>query len=194
MPKPPIVAALVVIGALPAVAAAQSHSGHQSPYQDLVGRTVKALSDDETAALLAGEGMGFALAAELNGVPGPKHVLELRSELQLDPSQVARIEGIGDAMSQEAVKLGRALVDAEASLDRAFAHGDAPARHVRELIRAAGELRTQLRATHLMAHLETAEVLTGKQIERYGVLRGYAAAGPDRESSPDADRVERSPR
>jgi len=183
MRRPSVTLALALLGVSPVLASAQSHRGHESPYQELVGRTVKALSDEETAALLAGEGMGFALAAELNGVPGPKHALELQSELQLDRSQVDRIEEIRAAMSREAVRLGRDLVDAEASLDRAFAHDDAPAQHVRALIRAAGELRTRLRETHLMAHLETAAILTGEQVARYGVLRGYAHAGPDPESS-----------
>lgn len=183
MPRPAVTLALALLGASPLVAGAQSHAGHQSPYQDLLGRTVKALSPEETASLLAGEGMGFALAAELNGVPGPKHALELQAELMLDGTQVARIEEIRAAMSKEAVRLGRALVEAETSLDRAFAHGDAPAAHVRELIRASGELRTQLREAHLMAHLETAEVLTVEQNRRYGVLRGYATAGPHPESS-----------
>ena len=35
------------------------------------------------ADLRAGRGMGLALAAELNGYPGPAHVLELADKLDL---------------------------------------------------------------------------------------------------------------
>ena len=46
------------------------------PYAGQQVRTIKALSDDDIAALRKGEGMGMARAAELNGYPGPKHVLD----------------------------------------------------------------------------------------------------------------------
>jgi hypothetical protein len=35
------------------------------------------------ASLLKGDGMGFAKAAELNGYPGPAHVLSVAKELNL---------------------------------------------------------------------------------------------------------------
>src|SRR5215469_14793256 len=49
------------------------------PYAGQEARTIKALSDDDIAALRKGEGMGMAKAAELNGYPGPVHVLALRT-------------------------------------------------------------------------------------------------------------------
>lgn len=59
-----------LLAAAGAVAAPTSTcSGHET-------RDIKALSSDEVAALLAGKGMGYAKAAELNGYPGPAHVLE----------------------------------------------------------------------------------------------------------------------
>ena len=62
----------VLVGAAPA-AWPQTHQ----PYAGLQARPVKALSDQQIADLRAGRGMGLALAAELNGYPGPMHVLEL---------------------------------------------------------------------------------------------------------------------
>jgi hypothetical protein len=44
-------------------------------------RSRQALSDQEVSALLDGHGAGFAKAAELNGYPGPMHVLELADRL-----------------------------------------------------------------------------------------------------------------
>lgn len=154
------------------LSARQDHAGH-SPYAGQEVRDIKALSPEETASLLAGEGMGFALAAELNGVPGPKHVLELAADLELSPDQAERVEAVRAAMAEEAMRLGERLVGAERALDRAFAHGTAPREHVAQLVEAAGELRARLRAVHLLAHLDTAEILTAEQIEAYRRLRGY---------------------
>ncbi|HSM60492.1 MAG TPA: Spy/CpxP family protein refolding chaperone [Longimicrobiales bacterium] len=169
-------ALLSVSVALPApLSARQDHARHHSPYAGQEARDIKALSPEEIATLLAGDGMGFALAAELNGVPGPKHVLELVADLELSHEQAERVEAVRAAMAGEAVRLGGLLVEAERALDRAFAHGAAPREHVQRLVRESGELRARLRAVHLVAHLDTAEILTAEQIESYRRLRGYAA-------------------
>ena len=52
-------------------------------------RLIKALSEQQIADLKAGRGMGLALPAELNGYPGPIHVLELSDELGLSAGGVA---------------------------------------------------------------------------------------------------------
>ncbi len=52
-----------------------------SPYAGMENRRVKALSDQQIVDLKAGRGMSLALAAELNGYPGPLHALELGSVL-----------------------------------------------------------------------------------------------------------------
>ena len=59
----------------------------QTPYAGMQTRSIKALSDQQIADLRAGRGMGLALAAELNGYPGPSHVLELADKLDLSPDQ-----------------------------------------------------------------------------------------------------------
>jgi hypothetical protein len=53
-------------------------------------QSVKALSDEEMSTLLSGQGSGFAKPAELNGYPGPAHVLELAGPLGLDAPQLHR--------------------------------------------------------------------------------------------------------
>jgi hypothetical protein len=58
-----------------------------APYAGQQGRSIKALSDDDIVALRKGEGMGMAKAAELNGYPGPAHVLQLASQLGLTEAQ-----------------------------------------------------------------------------------------------------------
>jgi hypothetical protein len=68
------------------------NANSQSPYASQESREIKSLSPQEASDLLAGKGMGFAKAAELNGYPGPAHVLELAAQLQLTPEQKTRTE------------------------------------------------------------------------------------------------------
>jgi Spy/CpxP family protein refolding chaperone len=170
-----LVLALVVPAAWPhGLAAAQEHAG-ASPYADLEDREIKSLSAEEVAGLLAGDGIGFALPAELNGVPGPKHVLELADSLVLTAEQRGGVEAIEGEMRRRAIELGADLIEAERALDRLFARGGATADDVRAALATAEDLRAALREAHLLAHLSTAALLTPDQIARYRHLRGYHA-------------------
>lgn len=164
--------AVAALAALPHTVAAQ-HDHAASPYVDLSGRAIKALAPEEVEGLLAGDGLGFALSAELNGVPGPKHALELAEGLALSGAQREAVEAIRVRMADEARKLGREIVDAETRLDHMFAQGHATAESVREATVAIGELRGRLRGVHLTAHLETVRVLSAEQVQTYNRLRGY---------------------
>ena len=146
---------------------------HDSPYAGYQDRDIKAFSDGDIAALLAGDGMGFALAAELNHYPGPKHVLEMAHGLELSDEQAARIRTIGERMSAEAASLGATLVARERVLDRAFASRDIDAERLGTLTGEIAALRGELRAVHLGAHLEVTAALTEAQIAQYDQLRGY---------------------
>lgn len=146
----------------------------RSPYAGEEARVVKALSEDEVRALLAGEGHGYAKAAELNHYPGPAHVLDLADELQLTEAQAEQVEAIRAAMKDEAMRLGAMLVDAEADLDALFASGDADAARVDALAREIGAIEAELRAAHLRAHLDTRALLSHEQVMRYDELRGYS--------------------
>jgi hypothetical protein len=114
--------AAVLMILLTGSAVAQHHHG-QSPYAGLHQRPIKALSDQQLGGLQAGREMGLALAAELNGYPGPLHVLELADRLQLSPDQAQRVHGLYDAMKKEAIAVGEKLIAAEVELDRQFAKG-----------------------------------------------------------------------
>lgn len=160
--------------ALASAAPAAFGQERPSPYADETDREIKALAPEEMAGLLEGAGLGFAKAAELNGYPGPRHVLELASELGLSDAQRARVRSAFDRMHAEAVRLGALVVELERELDRAFADLQASPPEVERLTIEIGEARGRLRATHLVAHLETAEALTPEQIARYGRLRGYS--------------------
>jgi len=158
------------------VVIAQTH-GH-SPYAGLESREIKSLSDTDLEDLRLGRGWGLALAAELNGVPGPAHLLEVQAELGLDAGQVAAIEDIFATMQAEAQEAGERFIAAEAAIEAAFRDGDMTPDALRDLIDASAAARAELRFIHLSRHLETPPLLTADQIARYNDLRGYGAADP----------------
>jgi hypothetical protein len=152
--------------------AAFAHAQH-SPYAGEQHRAIKALSPNEQAALLDGKGMGFARAAELNGYPGPLHVIELAEPLKLSESQLAASRDLFARMQRAARAEGAALIEAERALDALYATRTAtPQRVDSELARIEG-IRARLRGAHLNAHLEQAALLTPGQLSLYAELRGY---------------------
>jgi hypothetical protein len=54
-----------------------------SPYAGRQHRAGASLSAEDIETLRGGSAWGLALLAELNGAPGPSHVLQLRDELDL---------------------------------------------------------------------------------------------------------------
>ena len=92
----------------------------QTPYAGMQTRPIKALSEQQIADLGAGRGMGLALAAELNGYPGPSHVLELADKLELSAEQRANAQRLFDFMKAEAMPMGAKLIEQEAELDKQF--------------------------------------------------------------------------
>jgi hypothetical protein len=83
-----------------------SSARSQQPYAGLQNRSIKTLSDQQIADLNAGRGMGLALAAELNGYPGPIHAIELAEQLRLSPDQVDKLKSLFEAMKAETIPLG----------------------------------------------------------------------------------------
>src|SRR5689334_7847304 len=114
------IVALAVVLAIPAVAQDHKQHGHLS-YGGMQQRPLKALSEQQVADLRAGKGMGLALAAELNGYPGPLHVLELGEKLNLSTAQRQRLQELYEAMKVEAITAGEKLIEGERLLDREFA-------------------------------------------------------------------------
>jgi len=147
----------------------------QSPYVGMQTRSIKTLSDKQIADLKAGRGMGLALPAELNGYPGPAHVLELADQLGLSAEQKARIQSLFDSMKAEAVPLGERLLEQEAALDQQFASSSITPERLKAATAAIGVTQGKLRETHLKYHLQTAQILSAEQMQHYSMLRGYGS-------------------
>jgi len=168
--KPSRIALLLTCAVLSAAAHAAT-----SPYAGEERRAIKALSPTEQDDYLAGRGMGFAKAAELNSYPGPRHVLDLADELTLSESQRKQVESVFDTMQSQAKLLGVQIVDREQELNRLFAEAGASYERLQKLVNEIARLQGELRYTHLRAHIATRAVLTPHQVKRYDVLRGYGS-------------------
>src|SRR3954452_13202445 len=102
-PKTLLPVLVVFLLGVPVLAADMPYTGQQM-------RTIKALSDDDIAALRKGDGMGMAKAAELNGYPGPAHVWALTEHLGLTNTQQRDVRAIFERMSAAAKPLGNKLI------------------------------------------------------------------------------------
>lgn len=173
MPAPMIIAALAVILLGGEV---RAQAGPSAPYAGEQARAVASLSAADISELLAGGGWGLAKPAELNGYPGPAHVLELADKLGLTEQQRKRVEQIHKRMQLRARDIGARYVAAEAAIDTIFKYSDAGEGSLTTRLRDAERLRAELRRAHLQAHLDTRPVLSEAQRKQYAVLRGYASA------------------
>ena len=156
----------------------------QSPYVGQESRAIKALSPQEISDYLSGKGMGLAKAAELNGYPGPAHVLELAAQLDLTLDQKTKTEVLFKKMQARAIPLGIELVEEERALDRLFVSRAVNSQSLAQALARIGRLQGQVRQVHLDAHIEQTALLTPAQVEKYNRLRGYGTTGEQETHQP----------
>jgi hypothetical protein len=143
------------------------------PYAEMELRGIKGLSAERVADLRAGRGMGLALPAELNGYPGPAHVLENADALRLTADQRARTQALFYATKAEAVAIGEQLFEQMRKLDRLFADRRIEASSLQSITREIGLTEARLRQTHLKYHLAMVGVLSQSRVEAYRKIRSY---------------------
>ncbi len=157
---------------------AASEHEYSSKYVGQEKRDIKSLSDEDIKELKAGAGWGLAKAAELNGLPGPKHILEMKKEIELTPEQEKKVVALFNEMNKEAIALGNKLIEYEKDLNSRFAERNIDEKVLGELLTIISEIYKSLRYTHLSAHLKTPSILTEDQIKNYNKLRGYSSDDP----------------
>jgi hypothetical protein len=171
-----IIAAAVVLALSGTAVLAQGHApnpAHAAPYAGMERREIKALSPETVADLRAGRGASLALPAELNGYPGPSHVLEFADALGLRPDQRTRTQALFNEMKHAAIGLGERVIESERKLDLLFARRQATPQALAAAVSEAAVLQGELRAVHLRYHLDMVAVLDPEQVARYAELRGY---------------------
>ena len=160
-----------------------NESAVHSPYAGQESREIKALSRQDIEGLLAGAGTpfgGMAKPAELNGYPGPRHVLDAvdAEEFELAREQQEQIEALYEEMRSEAIELGERIIDIEKAIDDAFLGGTISEELLQEKVLESADLYGQLRIVHLKYHLLMVDILTPQQVAQYNELRGYTSGDP----------------
>jgi len=166
--------------------AASNNAGESAIHSPYVGqevRGIKALSQADVEGLLDGEGTpfgGMAKPAELNGYPGPRHVLDAvdAGEFEVTSEQKEQIEALYEEMRSEAIALGEGIINIEKALDDAFASGTITEDFLQEKVLESADLYGQLRIVHLKYHLKMMDILTPQQVAQYNELRGYSSDDP----------------
>ena len=164
---------LLVALALP-MAAQHDHQQHmksQAAPQDMAQH--HEFLQAEREAIERGEGFGMALAADKNGYPGPKHVLDMKKELKLTPAQEAAMQKLMAQMKEKALSKGKDVLAAETRLEELFAQGKSEDELREETYRVAS-LLAELRWVHLSAHLAAKKILTPEQVAAYQQMRHEA--------------------
>ncbi|MDI3326892.1 hypothetical protein QKW35_21155 [Pontibacterium granulatum] len=167
----------VFLGLILGVASGYVVADSPSPYAGQELRRIKSLSEERISGLLDGKGLGYAKVAELNGFPGPAHVLELANELKLSEKQRQQTTSLFNDMKSKAKDLGAKLLDAEKQLDQLFRNNEISEDIVSKETKVIGILEGQLRAAHVNAHIKQKALLTEHQIRMYNHLRGYSDGG-----------------
>lgn len=164
---------LVTLAAVLFFPIALSAQNNASAYAGQQLREIKALSASDIKMYLEGHGMGLAKAAELNHYPGPRHVLDLATELKLSHAQFTKTQQAYDQMHAEAVRLGKLIVAKERQLDSLYATQKISETQLRVIAGDIAKLQGELRFTHLNAHLAMKKILSPSQVAKYDELRGY---------------------
>jgi hypothetical protein len=161
---------------------------HTSPYSGEEVRGIKSLSQDEVEGLLVGEGTpfgGMAKLAELNGYPGPRHVLDMMEEIGLSGNQKTEIEKLYQEMESEAIPLGEEIIELEKEMDDGFTDESITSEVLETKVKESAMLYGQLRFVHLKYHFLTKAILSEEQVEKYNELRGYAGVGNPCDTVPE---------
>jgi Spy/CpxP family protein refolding chaperone len=169
MQKTAAAIAIAMLSNLAMAAPPNSYAGQQS-------REIKALSAEDVQGYLSGKGMGLAKAAELNGYPGPAHVLSVSNELALTPKQEQQTKALFIQMEADSSSIGKQVVEEERTLDALFASKNVTPQLLANAMARIGRLQGQFRNAHLEAHIAQAAILTPEQVAKYKDLRGYGSA------------------
>ncbi len=173
-----IIYAILIFTLIPFSSFSASKHSHKSKYVGQEKREIKSLSESDIDELKNGRGWGLAKAAELNGMPGPAHLLEMKDEIDLSAKQVRAVEDLFKKMKQEAISLGLELIELERELNNHFARRTITDELLSLLLERVAQVKKKLRYVHLSTHLKTPNILTPVQIALYNKLRGYSSDDP----------------
>lgn len=137
------------------------HAGH------VHGGAIRSLPGRDIVALAGGEGGGLAKIADLNGYPGPRHVLDMDAHLNLTTRQREQLRQVMSTMEADAKEVATRYLSALAQLEEDTRQGSLSGDQFLKRYRAVEALRTELGAVHLITHFKTKDLLTPAQVATY---------------------------
>lgn len=144
-----VLSAIITVFMIATIVIAQDSTATPSGYETLLYTEIRGISEDDIEGYRTGAGLGFALPAELNGYPGPRHTLDFSTELELDDGQLDKIQGLYDDMLPQAIELGEQILQAEAELELAFREETVSLESLETQLDIIASLRADLRYVHL---------------------------------------------
>lgn len=168
-----LILTIVVLLAVFTVTSAQQTPPTPSDYVELQFTEIRGLSQEQIEGYQTGAGLGFALPAELNGYPGPRHVLDLANELELTSVQLNDIQTLYDEMLPQAIELGEQILLLEESIELAFRQGTITNTFLEDSLIQIATFEAELRYVHLTTHVATIDILSRHQVQQYNIIRGY---------------------
>ena len=145
---------------------------------DPASRAIKTMSAEEIDALRHGRARGLSMAAELNGIPGPARLLEMKAQIPLTLDQTVVAEFELKDVTRHSKSLGGRLIVLERALNEGLSTGKLTERGLRAQLRKIAEIRRRLDYLHLSAHLRMRAMLSDAQFARYRQLRKAATQAP----------------
>jgi uncharacterized protein (DUF305 family) len=138
--------------------------------------SIRALSATEIQLIRSGEGAGLARAAAMNGLPGPRHVLDAADNLELTSEQAAQIQRIYESMHAAAVEVRAAYLNAQEAFEIELRSSQVTTQTLPGRLSDVDRQRTELARVHLQADLETAALLPREQRESVRSVTGMSVA------------------
>jgi hypothetical protein len=99
---------------------AQTLTPTPGPYAGQQNNSVRGLTEAEIANLREARGMGLARPADINGYPGPVHVIELSDALSLTTEQRDTVAMLYQQMRAEAIPIGEQILAQYGALESSF--------------------------------------------------------------------------
>jgi Spy/CpxP family protein refolding chaperone len=138
-------------------------------------QSIKPISEYNLPGVGKGEGAGSGEAAELNGYPGPAHVIQMAANLGLDDRQIGAVKAIHEEMLQAVRAIAGEVKERQHELDALFESGTVTVAALEKATSAVSEAQGRLHFVHFRAHLKTREVLTPSQISTFKQIQAQAS-------------------
>jgi hypothetical protein len=145
----------------------------QTPTDTLLKKSpLKTMTDREYTAWINGDDLyHMGLAGELNGYPSPVKVVKYKTQLDLSPIQVSKLNAINKELHRKILEMGLIVIRNERTLDSIFKYHRLDNGSLIFYTNRYGLYQGELRNVYLQACLATRVLLSQQQIDAYEALQ-----------------------